>query len=211
MMWPGSCPAFCFLRCRDRAFIVGAAAAKLSRDPSGQKRRDMSVLPTARSLIFAPPAAGFCDTVTLTPRDRTVRVREFQTDAGLRFVAEFTERTRLDTALGFALDDGRCLQIQFVPAELIEVRGDLTRIAWHIGALMMPCQIEGDRLLTVHNDDLETYLRDMGAEVTRRREPFFPEILNDRVATPKPGHRHPAERQIATAEPPTPDGTDGPF
>lgn len=171
----------------------------------------MTVLPTARSLIFAPPPAGFSDTVTLTQRDRTVRVREFQTESGQPFVAEFTERTRLDTALGFALEDGRFVQIQFVPAELIEVRGDLTRIAWHIGAMMMPCQIEGDRLLTFLNDDLVQYLRDMGAEVTRCREPFFPEMLNDRIATPKPGHAQPTARQIVSGEPPSQQGTDGPF
>ena len=189
----------------------------------------MTALPTARSLIYpAPPSDAteppvFAGTVTLTPRDRTVRIREFETDEGEAFVAEFPERTRLDAALGFVLDDGRLLQIRFVAAELMEVRGDLARIAWHIGALRMHCQVESDHLLTYHNDDLEVYLRQMGAEVTRRRGPFFPEILNDKVAVPAPGHglAQPSPREIARPEAPAPDSapetapaahnSDGPF
>ena len=185
----------------------------------------MTALPTARSLIYpAPPSDAteppvFAGTVTLTPRDRTVRIREFETDEGKAFVAEFPERTRLDAAL----DDGRLLQIRFVAAELMEVRGDLARIAWHIGALRMHCQVESDHLLTYHNDDLEVYLRQMGAEVTRRRGPFFPEILNDKVAVPAPGHglAQPSPREIARPEAPAPDSapetapaahnSDGPF
>ena len=75
----------------------------------------MTALPTARSLIYpAPPSDAteppvFSGTATLTPRDRTVRIREFETDEGEAFVAEFPERTRLDAALGFVLDDGRLL------------------------------------------------------------------------------------------------------
>jgi urease accessory protein len=201
----------------------------------------MTALPTARNLIYAPPTSGgaepapelpgpeisgpqfsgpqFSGIVTLTPRDRTVRIREFETDAGERFVADFPERTRLDNALGFVLDDGRIFQIRFVEAELIEVRGDLVRIAWHIGALRMPCQVESDHLVTFLNDELEQYLRQMGAEVTRSRGSFFPEILNDKIAMPAPGQglAMPLPRQITPPQPPAPDtapepqNSDGPF
>ena len=51
----------------------------------------------------------------------------------------------------------------------------LMRLAWHIGNRHTPCQIEAGRLLIREDHVLEAMLRQLGATVTKVREPFTPE------------------------------------
>ncbi|HCQ64977.1 MAG TPA: urease accessory protein UreE, partial [Rhodobacteraceae bacterium] len=59
--------------------------------------------------------------------------------------------------------------------DLLEIRGDLTRLAWHIGNRHTPCQIEPARLLIQRDHVLHDMLVKLGAEVSEVVAPFMPE------------------------------------
>ena len=58
---------------------------------------------------------------------------------------------------------------------LLDVRGDLTRLAWHIGNRHMPCQIEANRLLIQRDHVIRAMLETLGATLAEVEEAFTPE------------------------------------
>lgn len=115
------------------------------------------------------------DRVTLSYEDRFLRRKVLTSERGLRFLVDLEHTTSLDRGDAFALEDGRLIEV--VPAEedLLEVTGDLTRLAWHIGNRHMPCQIEANRLVIQRNHVIEDMLAKLGAGVKPLRAPFTPE------------------------------------
>ena len=63
----------------------------------------------------------------------------------------------------------------FADEELLQIKGDLLRFAWHIGNRHVPCQIEGARLLIQKDHVIKEMLVKLGAEVENVKEPFNPE------------------------------------
>jgi urease accessory protein len=94
---------------------------------------------------------------------------------GLAFLVDLAEVTNLDDHWGFALDDGRAVGVEAAPEDLIEVRGDLARLAWHIGNRHTPCQIGADHLRIRRDHVIEAMLAHLGAEMTPVTGPFRPE------------------------------------
>jgi urease accessory protein len=94
---------------------------------------------------------------------------------GLAFLVDLAEVTNLDDFWGFALDDGRAVAVEAAPEDLIEVRGDLARLAWHIGNRHTPCQIGADHLCIRRDHVIEAMLAHLGAEMTPVIGPFRPE------------------------------------
>ncbi len=115
------------------------------------------------------------DCVTLTYEDRFLRRRVLTSDAGARFLVDLEQTTSVNNGDAFVLSDGRKVGVKPAPEALLEVRGDLTRLAWHIGNRHTPCQIEEDRLLIQQNHVMADMLARLGAEVTEVIEPFTPE------------------------------------
>ncbi|MCU0908045.1 MAG: urease accessory protein UreE [Rhodobacteraceae bacterium] len=115
------------------------------------------------------------DRVVLTYDARLLRRRRLTTERGAGFLVDLPAVTGLDQGDRFELADGRLIEVIAAAESLIEVRGDLARMAWHIGNRHTPCQIDADRLLIREDHVLEAMLRGLGAQVARVTGPFVPE------------------------------------
>jgi urease accessory protein len=134
----------------------------------------MTDLPTARRLLHDAPAL-VADTVVLDYDARLMRRKRLVGRGGLAFLVDLAEVTNLDDHWGFALDDGRAVGVEAAPEDLIEVRGDLARLAWHIGNRHTPCQIGADHLTIRRDHVIEAMLAQLGAGLTPVTGPFRPE------------------------------------
>lgn len=134
----------------------------------------MTDLPPLRRLLKTKPDR--CDGAVILDYDaRLVRRKRLLTAEGRGFLVDLPDVTNLDAWWGFELEDGTTLEI--VPADeaLVEVTGDLPRLAWHIGNRHTPCQIEDTRLLIRHDHVIEAMLSQLGARLRRFHGPFTPE------------------------------------
>jgi urease accessory protein len=91
------------------------------------------------------------------------------------FLVDLPETVNIFEGDCFRLTDGRLIEVISAEEKLLEVTGDLPRLAWHIGNRHTPCQIEPGRLLIREDHVLEAMLRQLGATVKRVSEPFTPE------------------------------------
>lgn len=135
----------------------------------------MSNLPPCHRLRRDAPAVPCYDLVVLPHQDRALRVRSLTTVHDESFIVDLPERTQLDGYFGFELEDGRVIGLIHAEEELLEVRGNLTRLAWHFGALNMLVQVEESRLLVQRTAAAETLLQHLGAAYHLTTEPFAPE------------------------------------
>ena len=115
------------------------------------------------------------DTVTLGYDDRFLRRKVLTSDRGERFLVDLAATTSLSVGDAFVLEDGRKVGVRAAPEALLEVRGDLPRLAWHIGNRHTPCQIEAGRLLIQRDHVLRDMLERLGATLRDVTEPFAPE------------------------------------
>jgi urease accessory protein len=82
----------------------------------------------------------------------------------------------MDDHWGFALEDGRGVEIVPADEDLIRVTGaDLARLAWHIGNRHTPCQVASDSLTIRADPVMQAMLAGLGATLTPARGPFAPE------------------------------------
>lgn len=115
------------------------------------------------------------DTLALTYEARFLRRRVLTSAAGEAFLLDLPQTTSLNQGGAVELEDGRLVGITAAPEALLEVRGEITRLAWHIGNRHTPCQVEAARLLIQPDHVLRDMLEKLGAEVTEVTEPFTPE------------------------------------
>ena len=134
----------------------------------------MPNLPSARTLLTTAPATTY-DVVVLTYDERLIRRKRLITVHDESFLVDLPAVSNLDDHWGFQLDDGRCIQIIAAEEPLLQITGDLARLAWHIGNRHTPCQIEPARLLIRRDHVLEAMLRQLNADITQVTEPFTPE------------------------------------
>jgi urease accessory protein len=113
--------------------------------------------------------------VVLGYDDRFLRRKRLTMASGEPFLVDLPETTNLLAGDAFELDNGRLVEIAAADEDVLVIRGDLTRLAWHIGNRHTPCQIEPDRLVIRADHVLADMLRGLGATVTEARAPFVPE------------------------------------
>jgi urease accessory protein len=128
---------------------------------------------TARLLPHAPATAH--DRVILDYDARLIRRRRLETLQGRAFLVDLESLTNLDDHWGFELSDGTLVEVSAAPEDLVEITGDLPRLAWHIGNRHTPCQIEPARLVIRRDHVIEGMLRQQGATLRLITEPFMPE------------------------------------
>lgn len=131
------------------------------------------MLTATRLLPRAPLQAH--DLVVLDYDARMIRRRRLTTVQGTAFLVDLPSLTNLDDHWGFELSDGTRVQVIAAEEDLIQITGNLPRLAWHIGNRHTPCQIEDDRLLIRRDHVIEAMLRQQGATLTPVMEPFTPE------------------------------------
>ena len=115
------------------------------------------------------------DSVVLDYEARFLRRKVLTATSGLRFLVDLSQTISVDQTGAFVLDDGRVVGIVAAEEELLQVKGDLVRLAWHIGNRHTPCQIETGRLLVRRDHVMRDMLEQLGATVTEVTEPFTPE------------------------------------
>lgn len=149
----------------------------------------MTDLPPACRLLKDAPAACY-GAVVLTYDERLIRRKRLVTAQGEGFLVDLAEVTNLDAFWGFELEDGRAIQVVAAKEAVLEITGDtISRYAWHIGNRHTPCQVEPGRLVIRADHVLEAMLRQLGAGVEMRSEPFAPEVGAYGMGRPM-GHDH---------------------
>ena len=115
------------------------------------------------------------DRVSLDYEGRFLRRKRLRAEGGTDFLIDLSEVTSLDDGDAFALDDGRLVEVAAADEPLLEVRGDLPRLAWHIGNRHTPCEIRADWLIIRRDHVLADMLRRLGADLAETDGPFRPE------------------------------------
>jgi urease accessory protein len=133
-------------------------------------------LPVAQTLHRAGqwPRLATCR-VVLGYDERFLRRKRLTMASGDAFLVDLAETSNLLAGDAFELSDGRLVEIAAAVEDLLVIRGDLVRLAWHIGNRHTPCQIETTRLVIRADHVLAEMLRGLGATVTEAREAFTPE------------------------------------
>jgi len=133
--------------------------------------RRMMTLPVATRIV----SGSGDDHVSLDYETRLIRRKRLTSDSGLEFLVDLPETMSLTSGLCFLLDNGRRIGIHALPEALLEVSGDIPRLAWHIGNRHAPCQIEHGRLLIRRDRVMRAMLERLGANVRDVTCPFNPE------------------------------------
>ncbi|MEL6584188.1 MAG: urease accessory protein UreE [Pseudomonadota bacterium] len=130
--------------------------------------------PSAHTLHRHSHAAadGTCE---LTYEDRFLRRKRLTTAEGWSFIVDLPQTTSLNAGDQLELTDGRRVAVAAAPEPLLQVSGDLTRLAWHIGNRHTPCEITQTHLLIRQDHVLKDMLLKLGAELTEVTAPFTPE------------------------------------
>lgn len=116
----------------------------------------------------------FAGQVLLDYEGRLLRRKRLVSDAG-DFMVDLAEVTSLEDGDAFDLSDGRRIRVRAAPEPVLVIRGDLPRLAWHIGNRHTPCRIEPDRLVIREDHVIEAMLRQLGAAIEAAELPFSPE------------------------------------
>jgi len=133
------------------------------------------------------------DYLTLTYEDRFLRRKLLHTDAAFDVLIDLPAVTSLDPGGVLVTEEGSEIGIKAAAEPLLEVTGDLTRFAWHIGNRHTPCQIEDTRLVIQRDKVIAKMLEHLGAKVREVEEPFTPEggaYGHGRTHSHEHGHTH---------------------
>jgi urease accessory protein len=130
---------------------------------------------TAHSIAKAGTWAGAVDVCVLTYDERFLRRRVVTTAQGGALLVNLAHTTSLDHGDAFALEDGRWIEVVAAKEPLLQIKGDLVQLAWHIGNRHTPCQIEQTRLLIQADPVIGHMLEHLDAVVCQVSEPFTPE------------------------------------
>lgn len=133
--------------------------------------------PDAMALVRDAALAGRTpvDCVVLGYEERFLRRKRLVTEAGRGVLVNLSETTSVAHGDAFELMDGRLIAVQAAAEPVLEVRGDIPRLAWHIGNRHTPCEIGRDRLVIRDDHVLKAMLLQLGATVTHAMAPFNPE------------------------------------
>lgn len=115
------------------------------------------------------------DTIRLDYDARLVRRKRLVTEGGMAVHLDLAELTDLSHHAGLRLDDGTEIALEAAPEPVLVIRGDLPRLAWHIGNRHTPCQVQDDALVIRDDHVLRNMLEGLGAQITPETRPFHPE------------------------------------
>ena len=117
--------------------------------------------------------------ISLEAQERHIRRKVIALGIGEDVLVDFEKAIKLEDGDCLVLEDGRLIQINATPEDLLEVRGadanHLARLAWHIGNRHLEAQIEQTRILIRPDHVIAKMLEHQGAVVTKTRETFSPE------------------------------------
>lgn len=129
---------------------------------------------TPRAISIAPHPTPD-DFVALNYDERLLRRKRLTTSGGEDILVDLAETTSLHEGDCLILEDGRAIGVRAAPEPLLEIRGDLARLAWHIGNRHTPCEIGAETLRIRQDHVLQAMLEHLGASVDEVTGPFSPE------------------------------------
>lgn len=129
-------------------------------------------LPLAQTVIHAHDGD---DTISLSYAGRLLRRKRLVSDGGLTFLVDLPETRSLGPNDAFVLNTGQRVVVQCADEDLLEITGDLARLAWHIGNRHTPCEITPDALRIQADHVLQAMLEQLGATIVPVRGLFRPE------------------------------------
>ncbi|MGR3465619.1 urease accessory protein UreE [Limimaricola sp.] len=135
----------------------------------------MTDLPTASTLLRRGHWTGPADSCALDYEGRFLRRRVLVMASGLSFLVDLPQTASLEAGDALELGDGRRVAILAAPEPLCEARGDLARLAWHVGNRHTPCEIRPDCLVIRRDHVIAHMLAHLGAELRDTTGPFAPE------------------------------------
>lgn len=125
--------------------------------------------------ILRQNAADATDRIVLSYDERFLRRKRLSCASGASVMVDLPETVSLNDGDALLTDDGRKLAIVAATEPVVVVRGDLPRLAWHIGNRHTPCEVTPTHLVIRRDHVLETMLRGLGADLTLTLAPFRPE------------------------------------
>ena len=128
----------------------------------------------ARSLL-RNASAGAMDRVILSYDERFLRRKRLTCESGASFMVDLAETISVEDGDAFLLDDGRKVAVVAAEEPVVQVTGNLARLAWHIGNRHTPCQVAGDHLVIRRDPVIEAMLKGLGATLTLQIAAFHPE------------------------------------
>ncbi|MDB6181861.1 urease accessory protein UreE [Paracoccus fistulariae] len=129
---------------------------------------------TICTTILRAAKGPFAGRIALDYEGRLLRRKRLHFDGG-EFLLNLPEVTSIEDGDAFELSDFRRIVIRALPEPVLLIRGDLPRLAWHIGNRHTPCRIEADRLIIRRDHVLEAMLTRLGARIAHAELPFCPE------------------------------------
>lgn len=128
----------------------------------------------ARSLL-RNAATGAIDRVILSYDERFLRRKRLTCASGASFMVDLAETISLNDGDAFLLDDGRKVAVVAAEEPVVQVTGNLPRLAWHIGNRHTPCQVAEGHLVIRRDPVIESMLKGLGATLTLHIAAFRPE------------------------------------
>ncbi len=119
-----------------------------------------------------PPAT---DRLSLDYEARFLRRRRLLTVAGVEVLVDLPEATALADGDLLVDAEGAGIAVEAAPEPLLDIRGDLPRLAWHIGNRHTPCEVGGASLRIRADHVLRDMLERLGAGIEEVTAPFTPE------------------------------------
>jgi urease accessory protein len=104
-----------------------------------------------------------------------LRRKILKSDQGLEFSIDLGTVYSLQDGDAFEFDDGTLIGVTGAEELLMEVTGNLVRLAWQLGSKGIACQINEDHILIAHDHVAADMLRGLGATVAEVSRPFKPE------------------------------------
>lgn len=115
------------------------------------------------------------DTVSLTYDAQLLRRKRLTSDSGQKFMVDLAQTTAVTSGHAFMLEDGRQIAVLAATEPLMRIKGDLVRLAWHIGNRHAPCAVEDGSMVVQREKVMRQMLEQLGARVTDFDGPFAPE------------------------------------
>jgi urease accessory protein len=115
------------------------------------------------------------DTLRLTYDARLLRRKRVLTEGGRAILFDLPDLTDLSRHAGLRLEDGTEIALEAAPEPVLVIRGDLPRLAWHIGNRHTPCEMAADHLVIRDDHVLRAMLERLGARIEAAERPFHPE------------------------------------
>lgn len=125
--------------------------------------------------ILRRSAADASDSIVLSYDERFLRRKRLTCASGASVMVDLPETVSLDDGDALVTDDGRILSIVAAVEPVVVVKGNLARLAWHIGNRHTPCEVTVTHLVIRRDHVLEAMLKGLGADLTLALAPFRPE------------------------------------